>query len=681
MEGTILASACLNLWAMDFKENERKIIESIVQAKRMHNAKIRLGSACEVTGYSAEDHFAEPDTIYHCWQVLGSILEVTKTPPYNDILCVIGMPVSFNGSVYNSAIVLYNGEILLIRPKTVICNDLLTREKRWFTAWKAGFEVMDYILPQSIRDLYGQQATKIGNALIRTQDNYLIGFESLDEAKSLIPMSTQLFLMGAHIVCCLGKNIFTLTGNDSIDAVKTATNKGGGVYMFSNQVGFDGSRSCYEGGSLIVVNGTVLASTESFSMKDIDMAVCRVDLSEVDTYRGWFPSRNLQSAVCKSFEVIPAPNLKLNYTNFFELSKPIKLPEYSREDLVSLVCSTYLWGYLRQSGASGYFLGFPEANIESCSVIAVVRDMCERVLTTYNSVEGYNRKSLEQDLVRLVGKVPVSWQEIMREVMHTGLFFTENDENKLKAAEEMAVSLGSRFIKGSITSLVDTYLDTFNRYTNSAIEKNPGQGTPENRSILALQSRISMVLSYISGQLLPLAYQKKGFLIVLASTSLEQNLCGLHTKYGLSSGDLNPIGCIFHQDLKNYLSKSFGHLDSVKALLNVEDPLLIDKNFQLTFEEVQTLANLRKVEKYGPLSCFLECTRIWEMDHSVISQKVKLFFLTYSKNRHKATVLTPLMQFDAAGVDDNRFDLRQFLYNLSWTTQFQEIDLIVNGSV
>ena len=38
------------------------------------------------------------------------------------------------------------------------------------------------------------------------------------------------------------------------------------------------------------------------------------------------------------------------------------------------------------------------------------------------------------------------------------------------------------------------------------------------------------------------------------------------------------------------------------------------------------------------------------------------------------TVLTPMLAMDASIVDDNRYDLRQLLYNLAWTTQFDEID-------
>jgi len=50
---------------------------------------------------------------------------------------------------------------------------------------------------------------------------------------------------------------------------------------------------------------------------------------------------------------------------------------------------------------------------------------------------------------------------------------------------------------------------------------------------------------------------------------------------------------------------------------------------------------------------------------------------SYAINRHKATVLTPAYHAESYSPDDNRFDLRQFLYNARWTWQFRRIDEMV----
>jgi len=71
---------------------------------------------------------------------------------------------------------------------------------------------------------------------------------------------------------------------------------------------------------------------------------------------------------------------------------------------------------------------------------------------------------------------------------------------------------------------------------------------------------------------------------------------------------------------------------------------------------------------------------VWKWNHLSpleVATKVKRFFFYYSINRHKMTTLTPSYHAENYGPDDNRFDLRQFLYNSKWTLQFEVIDQLV----
>ena len=65
MKCSILAIATLNQWSMDFDGNQKRIIESIIQSKAKHNAKVRIGPELEIPGYGCEDHFFESDTLFH----------------------------------------------------------------------------------------------------------------------------------------------------------------------------------------------------------------------------------------------------------------------------------------------------------------------------------------------------------------------------------------------------------------------------------------------------------------------------------------------------------------------------------------------------------------------------------------------------------------------------------------
>jgi NAD+ synthase (glutamine-hydrolysing) len=56
-----------------------------------------------------------------------------------------------------------------------------------------------------------------------------------------------------------------------------------------------------------------------------------------------------------------------------------------------------------------------------------------------------------------------------------------------------------------------------------------------------------------------------------------------------------------------------------------------------------------------------------------IAEKVMRFFRFYAINRHKATIITPSSHLSTYNPDDNRHDLRPFLYVVNWPWQFGKI--------
>ena len=64
-----------------------------------------------------------------------------------------------------------------------------------------------------------------------------------------------------------------------------------------------------------------------------------------------------------------------------------------------------------------------------------------------------------------------------------------------------------------------------------------------------------------------------------------------------------------------------------------------------------------------------------------VADKVKRFFFYYAVNRHKMCTITPAYHAEGYSPDDNRFDLRQFLYNTKWTRQFSVIDKLVEDDI
>lgn len=102
----------------------------------------------------------------------------------------------------------------------------------------------------------------------------------------------------------------------------------------------------------------------------------------------------------------------------------------------------------------------------------------------------------------------------------------------------------------------------------------------------------------------------------------------------------------------------------------------------MTYSELSIYGTLRKISHLGPFCMFQKLLGEWSFPSFAnaviltpleIAERVKRFFFYYGINRHKTTVLPPSYHMSAYSPDDNRFDLRPFLYP-DWSFQFKKID-------
>ena len=133
----VVAVSTLNQWALDFEGNFERILSSISLAKDA-GARYRTGPELEICGYNCQDHFYEGDTLLHSWEVFSRLI---SSPVTRGILCDVGMPVMHRNVTYNCRVAFFNGQIIMIRPKMILCDDGNYRESRWFTAWTRKQEV------------------------------------------------------------------------------------------------------------------------------------------------------------------------------------------------------------------------------------------------------------------------------------------------------------------------------------------------------------------------------------------------------------------------------------------------------------------------------------------------------------------------------------------------------------
>ena len=689
MKLATLATCNLNQWALDFDGNLERIIQSIQIAKN-RGARYRLGPELEIPGYGCEDAFLEDDTFLHSWECLAEILKSDLT---DEILCDTGMPVMHKNVRYNCRVIALNRKILLIRPKLVLASDRNYREPRWFVPWQRHGELEAHYLPRMIREITGQATVPFGDAAIATRDTALAP-ETCEELFAPNSPHIYLGLDGVEIFANGSGSHHELRKlNQRVDLIRSGTSKSGGVYLYSNQKGCDGGRLYFDGCALIAVNGEVVAQGSQFSLQDVEVVTATVNLEDVRSYRGAMVSRSVQASQSQ-----PIPRVDVDFDLTVEAynlapSVPLEVHYHAPEEEIAYGPGCWLWDFLRRSGASGYFLPI-SGGADSSSVAAMVGSMCQMVVKEASQ----GNHQVIRDARRLTGQedtdyVPADARQLANCILYTCYMGTRNSSKATRArAKALTDQIGSFHLDANIDSVVTAMFELFVRLTGKAPRFKVKGGTEaENAALQNIQARLRMVLSYFLAQLLPWVRGKHGGLLVLGTANVDESLRGYMTKYDCSSADINPIGAISKTDLRSFLrwtARNLGYsvlTDIVEAPPTAELEPLTETHVQedeadmgMTYAELSRFGKLRKIHRCGPLSMFEKLVHEWaHLPPGEVAAKVKRFFRYYAINRHKMTTLTPSYHAESYSPDDNRFDLRQFLYNVRWTWQFRKIDALV----
>ncbi len=688
-----LATCNLNQWSLDFEGNCERIIESIERAKAL-DARYRLGPELEITGYSCEDHFLEEDTLRHSWESLARIISGGYT---DGILCDIGMPVMHKSVRYNCRVFVCDGKILLIRPKKVLAAEGNYREPRWFAAWQKGWKTEPFHVPSEIREITHHTTVPIGCAVIVTHETILAS-ETCEELFAPYSPHIDLAYNGVEIIANGSGSHHELRKlNTRLSLIRNATEKCGGVYLYANQQGCDGGRLYFDGCATIAQNGHVLAQGSQFSINDVEVITATVNLSDVRSYRGSRMSGAVQASHGISIPQIYT-DFKLADAEDCRVTTPKEsLNIYSPEEEIGLGPACWLWDYLRRSEASGYFIPL-SGGADSGAVATMVGSMCQLVakgiLDNVHHVIRDVEKLFGTECVETVkteySDPSLAAKYLANQLLYTCYMGTVNSSRETRQrAKALASEIGSYHLNINIDTLVNALQKLFTGITGRTPQfKTEGGSTVENQALQNIQARLRMVISYLFAQTLPWVRNRSGTLLVLGTGNVDEALRGYLTKYDCSSADINPIGSISKTDLRSFLAWAKDNLGypSLGTILDAPptaelEPItetytqIDEEDMGMTYVELSRFGQLRKVHRCGPVSMFEKLVQEWDhLPASEVAEKVKSFFRFYAINRHKMTTLTPAYHAEPYSPDDNRFDLRQFLYNTRWTWQFRKID-------
>ena len=399
----------------------------------------------------------------------------------------------------------------------------------------------DYILPDFIYEITGQRKCKFGLGYIKTID-LSYSPEICEELWMPYSPSTELSLFGVEIIGNSSGSHFQINKQERrYELIVNSSKKNGGVYLYSNLIGCDGGRLYFDGGSFITMNGNILNEGKRFSLDEIEVITCNVDLNEVESYRNSIKSRCEQSSSHKNkipyvFVDVGLCDKSLIYDPFYK----IKPKTYTYEEEMAFAPACWLWDYLRRSGASGFFL--PLSGGADSGSVCIMVSLLTKLL--YNNItEGKCDKTLLH-LRKIINDneyYPKSAYEICNLILVTCYMGTDYSSDKTNInARDLAEECGAHHLDINIQNIYDTFKQSVEKVLNKSIKFQSENGSyAEDLALQNIQARIRMCVSYMLSALVNWSRNKKGFLLVLASGNLDEGLMGYLTKYDCSSADIN----------------------------------------------------------------------------------------------------------------------------------------------
>lgn len=268
-----VAAAIPEVKVSNCKWNVTEIINQIQEAENK-GVEVITFPELSITGYTCADLFFQQLLLEEAEMSLIRILSETRQ--YN-IISIVGAPISLNGQLLNTAIVIQKGKVLGIVPKTYLPNYKEFYEKRWFTSGKD-------ISANEIN--YAGQKVPLSTQLIFRNNRFSFGIEICEDLWSPIPPSSYLSLKGADIIFNLSAD------NESIDKhnylcslISQQSARCIGGYVFSScGLGESTTDVVFAGNGLIYESGKLLAKHERFS-NDPQLVIGEIDIDRLRNER------------------------------------------------------------------------------------------------------------------------------------------------------------------------------------------------------------------------------------------------------------------------------------------------------------------------------------------------------------------------------------------------------------
>jgi NAD+ synthase (glutamine-hydrolysing) len=212
-----------------------------------------------LSAYSCEDLFQQRALLDGCQQAMRDVLEASQALP---VVAVVGVPLDVDHRLHNSAVVLGQGRLLGVIPKTYLPNYREFYEGRQFSP--ADTAIRDAI------DLLGQRGVPFGSRLLfQAEEQPALTFfvEICEDLWVPIPPSSYAALAGATVLVNLSASNITVGKADyRHQLVASQSARCLAAYLYSAAgPGESTTDLAWDGHALIYENNTLLAESQRFA--------------------------------------------------------------------------------------------------------------------------------------------------------------------------------------------------------------------------------------------------------------------------------------------------------------------------------------------------------------------------------------------------------------------------------
>lgn len=278
-----VAAATPKIKVADPAYNTEEILKIIDETEK-NGASILVFSELTISGYTCGDLFLQQPLLTEC---KNQLLRIVKATENKSMLVVVGCPIVIKQKLYNCAVVISDGSILGIVPKTHLPNYSEFYELRHFTSGE-GLE----------EDLwFGEEFGYVNvavNQLFKCKEipELVVTCEICEDLWVPLPPSTYHAMAGATVICNPSASVETTTKESyrrSLVSNQSARLLAAYIYADAGE-GESTQDVVYSGHHLICENGSVLAEAKRFTNEiiyaDIDVQKLAAERRKMTSFPG-----------------------------------------------------------------------------------------------------------------------------------------------------------------------------------------------------------------------------------------------------------------------------------------------------------------------------------------------------------------------------------------------------------